>query len=138
MLLALDEPEPFAYTHDMEHSPSETGAALRQMRLEAGLSQVELAARLMCSRANVGMIESGHHFPAMQLLLAWTEACGRTVAFIAPAVGASLAAVRQQDQERVARLLVALGRLNDRQRAAVDALLLAFYAENDYKRAPEK
>ena len=105
--------------------------ALRAMRVNAGMSQHELAAKLACSRANVSLIEQGHHAPSAVLLLAWTEACGRRMAFIDPLVGEAMASIADHDQERALRVLLMMSRLNARQRAAIDSLVASLSDEYD-------
>ncbi len=57
--------------------PRVLGAAMRNMRKDAGLSQSQLAERLLSHRPIIGRIEKGHHMPALFTLQSWAVACGR-------------------------------------------------------------
>jgi transcriptional regulator with XRE-family HTH domain len=118
--------------------PAKTGATLRAMRIAVGLSQKQLAALLGCTRSNVSLIEAGNHWPPLPLFFEWTRLCGCRIGIMAPSLAERLVDVPFEDQERVVDLALALGRLPERQRAAIEGLLLAFSADNNYKRAPEK
>jgi transcriptional regulator with XRE-family HTH domain len=57
-------------------TPSEINDALKACRLEAGLSQEELARRLACSQAWVSKIERGRAEPSITDAARWVEVCG--------------------------------------------------------------
>lgn len=128
-MLTLDAPAGRLYEASM--TPHELAVALRAMRVAAGLSQSALAAKLACTRSNISLVEGGHHWPTSPMLLAWTEACGRQVAFIDPAIGEALASVPHQDQERTAKIILRLAGLSESHRVAVDALLSALTLHKD-------
>ena len=46
---------------------------LKQMRVEKGLSQYELAAKLKTSQANIARYEKGVTYPSMELLIAMAD-----------------------------------------------------------------
>ena len=125
LTLARDEARSYRASMTLQ----DLAQALRAMRVNAGMSQHELAAKLACSRANVSLIEQGHHAPSAVLLLAWTEACGRRMAFIDPLVGEAMASIADHDQERALRVLLMMSRLNARQRAAIDSLVASLSDE---------
>lgn len=54
------------------------GAAVRERRLEIGLSQEELAAGAAVERSHMGKIERGEHMPNFVLILRLARALGVT------------------------------------------------------------
>lgn len=52
------------------------GAAVRERRLEVGLSQEELAAGAAVERSHMGKIERGEHMPNFVLILRLAKALG--------------------------------------------------------------
>ncbi len=54
------------------------GAAVRERRLEIGLSQEELAAGAVVERSHMGKIERGEHMPNFVLILRLARALGVT------------------------------------------------------------
>ncbi len=54
------------------------GAAVRERRLEVGLSQEELAAGAAVERSHMGKIERGEHMPNFVLILRLASALGVT------------------------------------------------------------
>lgn len=54
------------------------GAAVRERRLEVGLSQEELAAGAAVERSHMGKIERGEHMPNFVLILRLARALGVT------------------------------------------------------------
>jgi XRE family transcriptional regulator, regulator of sulfur utilization len=50
------------------------GSAVREMRLQAGLSQEELASAAMVERSHMGKIERGEHIPNLVLILRLAKA----------------------------------------------------------------
>lgn len=51
-------------------------ARLRRARIEAGLSQHELAASLDISRGTVAHVEMGRYSPSLDMATQWAWACG--------------------------------------------------------------
>ena len=57
-------------------APSQLGAAILAARTAAGLSQIELAARLKTSQANVVRLEKGRSLPSTRTLQRIAKATG--------------------------------------------------------------
>ena len=57
----------------------ETKDAIRALRVEKGLSQEELAARVGVTRQTIGMIEAGRFNPSLALCVAICRALGKTL-----------------------------------------------------------
>ena len=62
------------------------GARLRELRLEAGLTQAELARRTGIHRPNIARVEAGRHTPSLE-----------TLARLATAIGVPTTRVLSQD-----------------------------------------
>jgi len=54
--------------------------AVREARLAAGLTQVELADRCGVTRQTIGLIEAGRYNPTVKLALLISRAVGRSIA----------------------------------------------------------
>ena len=80
---------------------------LREIRIEAGFSDKQLADRVGISRVAVYKTESGATNPRVKTLLLWLSVCGYEMVFF-----------RSDDQ-----LVTALSKLNDRERATVADLV---------------
>jgi DNA-binding XRE family transcriptional regulator len=85
------------------------GSALRERRLQCGLSQTELAARAEVSRQLVAAVEAGHNTPAVDAALGLARALATTVedlfAGVQPAVVAALGGpLREHVPLRVGRV----------------------------------
>lgn len=52
---------------------------IKMARMEAGLSQAELAERVGATRQTIGLIEAGKYNPTIKLCLAICKALGRTL-----------------------------------------------------------
>jgi len=52
------------------------GARLKELRLEAGLTQAELARRTGIHRPNIARVEAGRHTPSLETLSRLTVAIG--------------------------------------------------------------
>ncbi|MBK6575373.1 MAG: helix-turn-helix transcriptional regulator [Sandaracinaceae bacterium] len=52
------------------------GARLRALRLEAGLTQAELARRTGIHRPNIARVEAGRHTPSLETLARLAQAIG--------------------------------------------------------------
>ncbi len=63
---------------DEESPAGALGAALRDLRHAAGLSQTELAALSGCAPATVGQVERARFLPSSQLVDAWVEQLPRS------------------------------------------------------------
>lgn len=57
----------------------EIGAAVRQMRKEAGLTQEKLSELSGVSRSHIAEIEAGKYSPTVKTLGAISQACGREI-----------------------------------------------------------
>lgn len=65
----------------------ETSAMLRGMRIDAGLTQAELARKLSVSQARISQVEGGllDHLPPLDFIYRFAAACGRQVSMtVAP------------------------------------------------------
>jgi len=82
-------------------------ARLREMRLEAGFSDSDLAQRLGISRVAVYKTESGQTNPRLKTLFSWLEECGYSLSF-------------HRKEDEFARLFSAL---SDRERSTVADLM---------------
>lgn len=58
------------------------GAILQACRIQAGLSQEELAARLFINQSDVSKIETGRREPTMSIFQAWVRETQSTDEFI--------------------------------------------------------
>lgn len=54
----------------------EIKTVLREMRLSAGLKQVDLTKILGYSQAKISEYESGKHSPGFETIQRWAETCG--------------------------------------------------------------
>ncbi len=52
---------------------------IKMARMEAGLSQAELAERVGATRQTIGLIEAGKYNPTIKLCLAMCKALGKTL-----------------------------------------------------------
>ena len=52
---------------------------IKMARMEAGLSQAELAERVGATRQTIGLIEAGKYNPTIKLCLAMCNALGKTL-----------------------------------------------------------
>jgi transcriptional regulator with XRE-family HTH domain len=74
-----------------------TGPLVREARIQAGLSQVDLAERLGTTQSAVSRWEHGHDEPRLSRLTAILAACGvRAGLTFAPDSGVDRAQIRQQ------------------------------------------
>ncbi len=63
-------------TVDIPIDGTRLGARLRQLRLEAGLTQAELAKRTGIHRPNIARVEAGRHTPSLETLARLASAIG--------------------------------------------------------------
>lgn len=75
-----------------------TNQRLREIRLEAGISETELAKRIGKSRTTVYKIERGTMDPKHSTLLSWVGACGYTIGIV-PAENDLLRQLSELDPE---------------------------------------
>ena len=61
---------------------SDIGTLLRKRRVQLGLSQTELAARLGMSRTHLSLIEHGHKLPHIKLVAALADALGIEIGIV--------------------------------------------------------
>lgn len=61
---------------DIEFDGERLGARLRELRLEAGLTQAELARRTGIHRPNIARVEAGRHTPSLETLARIANAIG--------------------------------------------------------------
>lgn len=54
-------------------------STLRQLRIDAGMTQTQLAERLAMTQAAVSKIESGSRAPSRDALNRWIELCGHSL-----------------------------------------------------------
>lgn len=79
------------------------GHALRNMRLDCGLSQRELAQRIGSHRAIVGRVERGVHSTRIWVAARHAHACGRSLLEVLAAIDAALFELGLSDWPAVAR-----------------------------------
>ena len=65
-----------ALTDDTPMDGARLGARLRALRLEAGLTQAELARRTGIHRPNIARVEAGRHTPSLETLARLAQAIG--------------------------------------------------------------
>jgi uncharacterized protein len=103
----------------MEPGTEMAGALLRRARLDAGLSQVELAVRAGVTQSVISAYESGHRQPALPTLAALVDAAGYELAI----------EVRLQPR-RLSRLSGPVGQRVRRRRKALTAAAAAHGVTN--------
>jgi transcriptional regulator with XRE-family HTH domain len=80
-------------------APSGFGAALKRLRVAAGLTQGELAERAKCHRFTVAKLEQDRQEPAWPLVLALARALGVGAGAFDPAVPAPENTARKRKEK---------------------------------------
>ncbi len=101
-------------------SSDELAALLRQMRREAGLTQIELAASIGIHQPQVSAVESGKQLPKTDMLIPWIQACGGRLDVLLPSEVADENRMAGPLQQRVRELEP---RLTDQERLLLEVQL---------------
>ena len=104
------------------------GARIAALRLQAGLSQAELAKRLSVSPSAVGMYEQGRREPSMDRIVALSEIFGVTTDYLL--TGLLLTPGDRRAMEQVLSAMVAQGNALGLSEECVSAIMNAIHEES--------